>query len=131
MSNQKLCRAAALTVLCTATVMAMPPVHAAGQESMVVVRDAQTGELRAPTAAEAAALRSKSALQRQALPKPPLSVGPGGGSKVQLGKSALVYNVVTRDANGKLTEQCVNSAQAADEALAHPASSKEPRHEAE
>lgn len=131
MSNQKFCRAAALAALCAATAVAMPPVHAAGQDSMVVVRDAHTGELRAPTAAEAAALRSKSTLQRQALPKPVLSVGPGGGSKVQLGKNALVYNVVTRDANGKLNEQCVNGEHAAHDALAHPASSKEPRHEAE
>lgn len=131
MSHQKLLKASALAALCAATAMALPPVHAAGQEGMVVVRDPQTGELRAPTGAEAAALNSKSTLQRQNLPKRVESVGPGGSRKVQLGKSALVYNVVTRGADGKLTEQCVNSERAATDAVAHPNHLKEPRHDAE
>jgi hypothetical protein len=129
MSNQKMLRAAALAALCAATMMALPPAHAAGQEGMVVVRDPQTGELRAPTPAEASALTAKSTQQRQAAQNRVQSVGPGGGRKVLLGKSALVYNVVTRDADGKLTEQCVNSEAAAHAAIAHPNAAKEPRHE--
>lgn len=128
MSNQTFLRAGALAALCTATLMALPPSHAAGQEGMVVVRDAQTGELRAPTAAESSALTAKSQ-QRQAAQTRVESVGPGGGRKVVLGKSALVYNVVTRGADGKLTEQCVNGEDAAHAAIAHPTAAKEHRHE--
>ena len=131
MSHQKLLKASALAALCAATAMTLPPVHAAGQEGMVVVRDPHTGELRAPTGAEAAALNRTSTAQRQNLSKRVESVGPGGSRKVQLGKSALVYNVVTRGADGKLTEQCVNSEQAAADAVAHPTHAKEPHHDAE
>jgi hypothetical protein len=131
MSNQKLLAATALTALCAATVMALPPVHAAGQEGMVVVRDAQTGQLRAPTAAEAAALHSKSSLLRQAPAQRVESVGPAGSRKVQMGKSALVYSVVTRDGDGKLAEQCVSGEQAAHAAVMHPTPAKEPHHETE
>lgn len=131
MSHQTFWKAGALTALCAATAIALPQAHAAGQEGMVVVRDPQTGELRAPNAAESAALHSKSTLQRQAPSARVQSIGPGGGRKVQLGRSALVYNVVTRDADGKLTEQCVNGEPAAQAALAHPTPAKEPRHDAE
>jgi len=126
MSNQKRLTLAALTALAAATMLA-PPAHA--QAGMVVVRDAQTGELRAPTAAEAAALQGHAAQQRRAPGQHVETVGPGGSRKVQMGRSALVYSVVTKNADGTLAEQCVNGAQAAQSAIAHPA--KEPRHESE
>ena len=133
MSNQKFIKAGALAALCTATVMALPHAraHAAGQEGMVVVRDQQTGELRAPNAAEAAALLGKQSLQRQAAQPRVESIGPGGSRKVQLGKSALVYSVVTRDGDGKLAEQCVSGEQAAHDAMTHPTPAKEHHHEAQ
>jgi hypothetical protein len=129
MSNQKFIKAGALAALCTATVMALPHTHAAGQEGMVVVRDQQTGELRAPNAAEAAALLGKQGQQRRAAQQRVESVGPGGSRKVQLGKSALVFTVVTRDARGKLAEQCVSGEQAAHDAMTHPTPAKEHDHE--
>jgi hypothetical protein len=131
MSNQKFIKAGALAALCAATVMALPHAHAAGQEGMVVVRDQQTGELRAPNAAEAAALLGKQGAQRQAAPQRVESIGPGGSRKVQLGKSALVYSVVTRDGDGKLAEQCVSGEQAAHDAMTHPTPAKEHHHEAQ
>jgi hypothetical protein len=130
MSNQKLIKAGALAALCAATVMALPHAHAAGQEGMVVVRDKQTGELRAPNAAEAAALSGQQGVQRKAAPRVE-SVGPGGSRKVQLGKSALVYSVVTRDGDGKLAEQCVSGEQAAHDAMTHPTPAKEHHHDAQ
>lgn len=131
MSNQKLLAAGALTALCAATAMALPQAHAAGQGGMVVVRDAQTGQLRAPTAAEAAALHSQAGMARKAPAQRVESVGPAGSRKVQLGKSALVYDVVTRDADGKLAEQCVGDASAAHAAMNHPTPAKEIKHETE
>jgi len=131
MSNQKRWTAGALTVLCAATAMALPHTHAAGQQGMVVVRDPQTGELRAPTAAEAAALHSQAGLARKAPAQRVESVGPAGSRKVQLGKSALVYNVVTRDADGKLADQCVSGESAAHAAMHQPIPAKETNHETE
>ena len=128
MSNQKLLAASALAALCAATALAPPPAHATEQPGMVVVRDPQTGELRAPTADEARALQG-TAPQRKAAKQHVETVGPGGSRKVQLGRSALVYSVATRDANGKLTEQCVGGEDAAHTALAHPI--KETPHETE
>jgi len=126
MSNQKILTLAALTALAAASMLA-PPAHA--QSGMVVVRDAQTGELRAPTAAESAALHSKSAAQRKAPGQHVETVGPGGSRKVQMGTSALVYSVVTKNPDGALAEQCVGGEHAAHAAIAHPV--KEPRHENE
>jgi hypothetical protein len=43
--------------------------------------------------------------------------GPGGRRSVQLGQHHMVYSVVTRDADGKLAEQCVHGVHAAERAL--------------
>lgn len=137
MLNQKLSAASALAILCAATIMAPAPTHGAeptpGQQGMVVVRDAQTGELRAPTPAESQALHGSTA-QRKAPARRVESVGPGGSHKVQLGRSALVYSVAKRGPEGALHEQCVGGEGAAHTALNNPAlehQAKEPRHEVE
>ena len=103
------------------------------QSGMIVVRDAQTGQLRAPTAAEARALApspEKSAAMR-ATP-PALVARPDGSKQVKLGERGLVYSVVTRGADGKLHEQCVQGAAAAEKAVKAPASAaheEEHRHD--
>jgi hypothetical protein len=137
MLNQKGMAASMLATLCVAATLAPPPVHAAtpaaGQQGMVVVRDPQTGALRAPTADEARALLGNTA-QRKAPAQHVETVGPGGSRKVQLGRSGLVYNVIKRAPDGTLHEQCVDGEHAAHAALTHPApdnQAKEPRHEAE
>jgi hypothetical protein len=142
MLNQKGMAASMLATLCVAATLAPPPVHAAppaaGQQGMVVVRDPQTGALRAPTADEARALLGNTA-QRKAPAQHVETVGPGGSRKVQLGRSGLVYNVTKRAPDGTLHEQCVDGEHAAHAALTPDAQTrpapdqqaKEPRHEAE
>ena len=78
---------------------------------MVVVRDPQTGELRAPTTTELRALR---AVQRpvqteQAVPAGSV-VRPDGTRSLKLGERGMTYATVTRGADGKLVEHCVAGA---------------------
>ena len=89
-----------------------------GQQGMVVVRDAQSGQLRAPTAAEMRALAPPPATARMsAAPQPAMVTHPGGSRHVRLGERGLVYSVVKRGADGKLEEQCVHGAAAAETAV--------------
>lgn len=94
------------------------PAQAGSQQGMVVVRDADTGALRAPTPAEAAALRPRASAPATAAaaPAPKMLVGPGGRRSVQLGERHMVYSVVTRDADGKLAGQCLHGAHRAADA---------------
>lgn len=132
MSNEKLFAALPLAAICAVALMQAPHARAAGQDGMVVVRDAQTGQLRAPTADEMTALTQtrSGAIKAQ----PPLSSlvvqNPNGSRSLRMGERGLVYSVVTRGADGKLEEQCLQGEQAAAKALAQPVrQNKEPRHE--
>jgi hypothetical protein len=91
------------------------------QESMTVVRDPQTGKLRAPTAAEVRDLRTRSARPNGQPVQPPVppksSVRADGTRAIDLGDRALVYSVITRAADGKLVGHCVAGADAAARAL--------------
>lgn len=111
---------------CAALWAALPPKAGAGpqpqpqqgQPGMVVVRDAQTGQLRAPTPAEMRALTPPSASAKMSPPSQPVLVThPGGSRHVRLGESGLVYSVVKRGADGKLDGQCVHGAAAAEKAI--------------
>ncbi len=88
-----------------------PAVESAGKAAprMVVVKDPQTGELRAPTAQEIEALKAVS-------PAPKLSVSGqattvekllSGRVRAKLGPEYMRYSVVRRNPDGKLSEQCV------------------------
>ena len=92
---------------------------------MVVVRDAQTGQLRAPTAAEMRALAPPASASMRAQSQPALVTHPDGTRQVHLGERGLVYSVVTRDADGKLHDQCVQGAAAADKAVHAPVPAKQ------
>ena len=98
------------------------------QSGMIVVRDRQTGQLRAPTAAESRALAPppSAALraQGQTLQQPSVVTHPGGSRQVRLGERSLVYSVVKRGADGKLVEQCVEGAAAAEKAVHAPVSTQ-------
>lgn len=97
----------------------------AQQQGMIVVRDAQTGQLRAPTAAESRALSPAPAMSAAMRATPPALVAhPNGAKQVRLGERSLVYSVVTRDADGKLHDQCVQGAAAAEKAVHAPASAQ-------
>jgi hypothetical protein len=100
------------------------------QSGMVVVRDPQTGELRAPTAAESRALapQGPSASIRAQSTTPALVTHPGGARQVRLGERGLVYSIVTRGADGKLDEHCVQGEKAADKAVHAPASAQQKEH---
>lgn len=96
-----------------------PPQHQPQQQQgMVVVRDAQSGQLRAPTPAELRALAPSPAPARMgAAAQPALVTHPGGSRHVRLGERGLVYSVATRGADGKLSGQCVHGEAAAEQAL--------------
>jgi hypothetical protein len=100
------------------------PVAAIGaapvQDGMTVVRDAQTGKLRAPTSAELRALRASAiAPQVNMLPVPPTTstLRPDGTRAIALGERGMVYAVMRRSADGTLAGHCVNSEQGALDAI--------------
>jgi hypothetical protein len=147
MSKQKMMTLSALAALC---VLASVTMHAkaAGQddqqgkkakqrqEGMVVVRDAQTGKMRAPTPEELRALRANAPPSSAALTgtaQAPRQLSRRDGARgVRLGERSLVYDVVTRGEDGKLSGLCVQGEAAAREAMDNPASAfhKEHNHEA-
>lgn len=106
--------------------------HAGVQDGMVVVRDAQTGKLRAPTPDEAKALRARTPSASLAPERAPSVVSrPGGARGVRLGERTMVYEVVTRGADGSLSSQCVHGDQAAQDALTRPAPQEHKEHDHE
>jgi PEP-CTERM motif len=110
----------------------------AKDQGMVVVRDAETGALRAPTAEEYRALvpSSKSSLQKQAArglaAEPLVKVGKDGVRSVNVAHKAI-YSVVTRNPDGTTTEACVVGEDAANALVNNPrtAQAKEARYEAQ
>lgn len=136
MSKQKMLTLTMLAALC---VLASLSMHARAQEAregMVVVRDPQTGKMRAPTPEELRELRAKApppaaamagaAQQNKALSRR------DGARGVRLGEKTMVYEVVTRGEDGKLSRHCVQGGAAADATVQHPANAEheEDRHEA-
>jgi ABC-type uncharacterized transport system auxiliary subunit len=73
--------------------------------AMVAVRDPQTGQLRAASAAELRALGSGSLSLRPTAGR--LSVRADGRRQLHLGEAALVHAVVRRDADGHVSMTCV------------------------
>ena len=113
MSSKKLLAALPLAAIC------FMPHHASAQDQqgMVVVRDAQTGQLRAPTAAESRALAPKTTSAMTAPARPSMVTHASGARQVRLGERGLVYSVVTRDGDGKLSDECVRGEEAAEHAV--------------
>lgn len=79
---------------------------AVAQDGMVAVRDAQTGQLRAATAAELRALGATSLAMRA--PAGQLTVRSDGRRQLHLGEAALVHLVLRRDADGHASMACVD-----------------------
>ncbi|MCC2972304.1 post-PEP-CTERM-1 domain-containing protein [Massilia sp. IC2-476] len=102
-----------------------PPSQGQAQgQGMVVVRDAQTGELRNPTPDEMRAMQPPASSAKLAPTQPRMVIGQGGRRSVQLGERHMVYSVVNRDSEGKLAEQCVHGHDAATSAIAQAAEGK-------
>jgi hypothetical protein len=141
MSKQKMMTLSMLAALCVLATLTMHA-KAAGQqekdrqEGMVVVRDPQTGKMRAPTPQELRELRAKAPPPAASLSSTPQQnralTRRDGARGVRLGEKTLVYDVVTRGEDGKLSTQCVHGEAAAQDALQHPANAehKEHSHEA-
>lgn len=94
-----------------------------------VATDPETGQLRAPTAEENAALDAAAASQRKAAgrtaqraaaPVPTLLAN--GTMMVELGEDSMMYSVARVNAQGKLERACVQGGEARDQALKAPAS---------
>lgn len=141
MSKQKMKTLSMLAALCVLATMSM---HAraqtsesqSGQEGMVMVRDPATGKMRAPTPQELRELRAKAPRPAAAVadtpPQQPKALsGRHGAHGVRLGEKTLVYDVVTRGEDGKLSSQCVQGEDATRHALhTDNAQQEEHRHEA-
>lgn len=100
-------------LLLAAAAAAAPGVAAdPGQQAMAVVRDPQSGQLRPATAAEVRAMQAASAKEQriapQQQPAQPPTVRPDGMRSAVLGERGMVYSVVKRGPDGKLTRQCVH-----------------------
>lgn len=104
---------------------------------MRVVKDPATGELRAPTAAEAAELDLQDAKAKAALSvgkrkaasvaqAPQEIVHPDGTVEMPLDETSNMYSVAVRRADGSIGFECVNGKEAADSIIKgkKPASSK-------
>ena len=74
---------------------------------MTAVRDPQTGQLRPATAAELRALGAAQLALRPAAAAGPVKLRSDGRREVHLGEASLVQATVRRDADGKLTMDCV------------------------
>lgn len=127
------------------------PAFGAGQQGMTVVKDPVTGQLRGPTAEEAAQLNALAA-QGKAVAAPGKNsrkaaaagiapeTAPGtttyyadGTVEMTVDPEMVSYSVMTKGADGKLVLQCVTGASAATKAMSTPATtdSKEHQHDAQ
>lgn len=95
------------------------PLAAQAGEAMRVVRDPATGELRGPTAAEAAALqrseaqlRAKSVTAVGAVAPGTEIVYPDGTVETKLGEESQLYSVIRANEDGSLSMECLPAKQA-------------------
>lgn len=115
MSKQLLLCALALAVL-PAAALAHGDDHdkAPAGDRLVVIRDAETGQLRVPTAAELEALGARTnrlAEVRIGATAAPLQKAHANGARgARLTDEFMSYAVVTRAADGSLVKQCVEGA---------------------
>lgn len=135
MMNERSSPGATLAAMLALAALSLPPsAGAAGQEGMVVVRDRETGQMRAPTPAELRALRAQ---QKAMAPAPAIAPSvqrPDGTRHLHLGERGMVYSVLKRDAEGKPIIGCTggeHAARAAIEAPAAGAATREHGHERE
>ncbi len=118
--------------LAMAALMALPlqvsaqtPTEPAGSDKLTVVRDAETGQLRAPTAAELDAMQLRAdrnlSLGTRAATQANLPKVHGSGARgVRVTDDLVGYSVVVRNADGSLSKRCFESKAAAEAALKRP-----------
>lgn len=91
-------------------------------EGQMAVRDADTGRLRAPTAAEAQTLHAAGANVRLAMRPLMTKHHATGATGARLNDEFMSYSVVLKQPDGRLVEYCFDSKDAADTNMAAPAS---------
>lgn len=96
--------------------LALAGMAAGAVQAQVVVRDAKTGELRAPTAAEAAALTAARPSAAAATARVQ-RVLPNGAVAVELDESETMYSVARVNAKGVIERECVTGGEAAAKAM--------------
>lgn len=91
-------------------------------ESLTVVKDPETGKLRAPTAAEAAALQAQAAsvkaMMRVAPQKPLAKISRSGLRGFRVTDEMMSQSVAVRKADGSIERQCFDAHGAGAEAVA-------------
>lgn len=135
MMNERSSPGATLAAMLALAALSLPPcASAAGQEGMVVVRDRESGQLRAPTPAELRTLRNQQKTLAPAAPVAPSVLRPDGTRRLHLGERGMVYSVLSRDAAGKQIIGCTGGEHAARAAVEQPgahAATREHGHERE
>ena len=92
-----------------------------GAHAQRVTRDTQTGQLRAPTADEAKAMDAHAARSKRSAPvglysgkvNPQPVLKADGAVMQELDTSSLMYSVARRNADGSVSQYCVNGEDAA------------------
>ena len=90
--------------------------------AQVVVRDAATGHLRAPTDSESKALRDSGTTLRRVAQAPMQRAHYSGAKGVRLTEDFMSYSVVVRQPDGRLVEYCFANPQDAEAAVTAPVS---------
>jgi len=122
MPKQKMLTASAMAALCAMAAFSLQAKAQDAGQGMVAVRDAQTGKMRAPTADELKALRARTpsnAALSAGKPQPQTLSARSGAHGVRLGERTMVYDVVTRGPDGKLSSECLHGEAAAADAVNH------------
>ncbi len=107
-------------------VVAGAPLAVSAEEKAQVVRDAETGQLRAPTAEEAAALRASGGKAAAAASGQREIRHKNGTVQMVLDNSTLMYSVARRNADGSISQACVQGEDKAQAATQAPASFAKP-----
>ncbi len=105
----------------TAQQQAAPAAKPAPEGGLKVFIDPATKQIRAPQPGEAEALTSRRLTRESATVGSAPIDHRGGAHFVRVDDSAMSYAVVTRNADGSLTFQCVQGKQEADKAVSQPA----------
>ena len=108
---------------------AAPPAESAGKAAprMIVVKDPETGQLRAATAAEIEALKASAPAPKLAVSGEATTVErlPSGRVRARLGPEYMRYSVVRKNPDGSLSSDCVPGSKV-EEAVKAPAQTARP-----
>ncbi len=99
-----------------------PVADTVAPDAQVVVRDASTGRLRAPTESETQALHAAAPQLRRVASAPMQRSHHSGAKGVRLTEDFMSYSVVIKQPDGRLVEYCFPNAETAEAAVKAPVS---------